>query len=132
MLFLIKKEKKTMVGGGGRSSPLMIFKPFPHLQAGLERITLCIFRLKVNEVTILYCVREGGVMIHRFADCVFATPEGPVLFETMVKHALYQINLGVWWLLLRVFLTPKGEILHGMNSKAFGFHIYVDISLCQP
>lgn len=35
-------------------------------------------------------------MIHRFADCVFATPEGPVLFETMVKHALYQINLGVW------------------------------------
>ena len=79
---------------GGESNPLMIFKPFPHLQAGLERITLCIFPLKVNKVTILYCVREGGVMIHRFADGVFATPEGPVLFETMVKHALYQINLG--------------------------------------
>ena len=73
----------------------MIFKPFPHLQAGLERITLCIFRLKVSKVTILYCVRGGGV-IHRFADGVFATPEGPVLFETMVKHTLYQINLGVW------------------------------------
>ena len=64
-------------------------------------------------------------MIHRFADGVFATPEGPVLFETVVKHALYQINLGV-------YLTPKGEILHGMNSKAFGFHIYVDDFLCQP
>ena len=89
MLVLIKKEKKTMVRGGGESNPLMIFKPFPHLQAGLERITLCIFRLKVNKVTILYCVREGGVMIHRFADGVFATSAGPVLFETMVKHALY-------------------------------------------
>ena len=28
-------------------------------------------------------------MIHSFADGVFTTPECPVLFETMVKHALY-------------------------------------------
>ena len=28
-------------------------------------------------------------MIHRFADGEFAIPEGPVLSESMVKHALY-------------------------------------------
>lgn len=121
-----------MVGVGGGVALWWFLSHFHIYKADLNESPVCIFRLKVNKVTILYCVREGGVMIHRFADCVFATPEGPVLFETMVKHALYQINLGVWWLLLRVFLTPKGEILHGMNSKAFGFHIYVDISLCQP